>query len=753
MANPFVLDKSEYKRDLDLLKGYFSQNTLFLHKMTGQPKDRCLQSVRRQVSRGGKFPIKDPNMLILRKESPGNRVKGETTFLNYIKEVTHTNRILSPSMVCYERPEVLKSPTALFVEVGIAGRKKAKNEMFRARTDGNKTLDKIKNSEQNAKKIAINSLSGMHGFAGNILFVKSGHSSLTSMCRTATGYGNANNERLLAGSRHYWSVDIALANMLSLIDTQPLDEYQAAMDACGLVYPTVDETAACIKRSTDLYWRAPKQSAKLYAFIEKLSPIERAVIVYTGDMYHITQLNDGFMRGFMDSIIKYDPYTDDNRFEFHDKPADYLDSIDGDTVILATYLNADILANADLGKENKTFDVPKLIKMERWDDLRIIAKTAYNIVNSLDKYFQFIRVFLTPKSLPPTVANIKGILRRVVLASDTDSTIFTTQEWVEWYTGNNLRTKEGDGIWYTTTYIACQCIIHVLAMFSANMGVSPYDLHRLSMKNEYAFPVFALTSRAKHYYAFMSCQEGKVYEKYDMEIKGVALRSSAVPIDVIKRAKELMTEVLTTADEGRQFSLNYLYNIVWEWEQDIYASIKRGEHRYLKSGQIQESYANMETSNYRHFIMWNEVFGPKYGMVDKPPYSIIKVPLRVKNKTDMNDWMRHIDGVDQQFGDRMVKYCVDKGRDQIATLLLPQQILAGGGMPPEVMEFIDIRRLTYEILESFYMIMESVGIFQVDSKYVRLISDIYQPEDKPNLLPPPTDQNSIIHEGEESWVN
>ena len=751
MANAFVLDKTEYKRDLDLLKGYFSQNTLFLHKMTGQPRERCLQSVRRQVSRGGKFPIKDPNMLILRKESPGNRVKGETTFLNYIKEVTHTNRILSPSMVCYERPEVLKSPTALFVEVGIAGRKKAKNEMFRARTDGNKTLDKIKNSEQNAKKIAINSLSGMHGFAGNILFVKSGHSSLTSMCRTATGYGNANNERLLAGSRHYWSVDIALANMLSLIDTQPLDEYQAAMDACGLVYPTVAETAACIKRSTDLYWRAPKQFAKLREFIEKLSPIERAVIVYTGDMYHITQLNDKFMRGFMDSIIKYDPYTDTSAYEFHDKPAEYLDSIDGDTATLATYLNADLLKNADMGKENKTFDIAKLAKLERWDDLRIIAKTAYNIVNSLDAHFQFIRVFLTPKSLPPTVANIKGILRRVVLASDTDSTIFTTQEWVEWYTGSNTRTKEGDGIWYTTTFIACQCIIHVLAMFSANMGVSLHDLHRLSMKNEYAFPVFALTSRAKHYYAFMSAQEGKVYEKYDMEIKGVALRSSAVPIDVIKRAKELMTEVLTTADEGRQFSLNYLYHIVWEWEQDIYASIKRGEHRYLKSGQIQESYANMETSNYRHFILWNEVFGPKYGMVDKPPYSIIKVPLRVKNKTDMNDWMKHIDGVDQQFGDRMVKYCVDKGRDQIATLLLPQQILAGGGMPPEVMEFIDIRRLTYEILESFYMIMESVGIFQVDSKYVRLISDIYQPEDQENLLPPPTDQNSVILEGDESW--
>lgn len=72
-----------------------------------------------------------------------------------------------------------------------------------ARTAEDKVLEKIKDAEQNAKKIAINSLSGMHGFTGNILYVKSGHSSLTSMCRSATGYGNANNEKLLAGSRHY----------------------------------------------------------------------------------------------------------------------------------------------------------------------------------------------------------------------------------------------------------------------------------------------------------------------------------------------------------------------------------------------------------------------------------------------------------------------------------------------------------------------------------------------------------------------
>lgn len=740
MENPFVLSKPEYKRDLNLLKGYFNQNVIFLNKMTGASREKCLKSIQRNLSKTGKFPIKDPDVLMLRQESPGNRVKETSTLLNYIQEVTDTNRILSPSMVCYERPEVLKSPTAQFVEVGIASRKKAKAEQFRAKINGDKVLEKIKNSEQNAKKISINSLSGMHGFAGNILYVKSGHSSLTSMCRTATGYGNANNERLLAGARHYWSVDIALSNMLSLIDSQPADEFAKAIEECNLVYPSVEDTIDCIKRSTDMYWRNAKQFQNLIDFIERLDPVERAIVVYTGDLYHIAKLNDAYVRSFFDEIIKYDPVSATETFE---DPKGFLDKQDGDTVTLAIYLNAEMMRGTSMDK---------LKEAGRTADLEVLCRTVSKIQGTLQNYFTFIRVFLTPKSLPPTVANIRGILRHVVLASDTDSTIFTTQDWVEWYTGSNQRNKEGDGIWYTATYIACQCIVHVLAMFSANMGVSPHDLHRLSMKNEYAFPTFALTSRAKHYYAQRSAQEGNVYAESDMEIKGVALRSSAVPPAVIARAKKLMEEVLEKVDAGEQFELNYLYHLVWEWEQDIYTSIKKGQHKYLKTGQIQESYANLEQSNYRHYIMWNEVFGPKYGMVDKPPYSIIKVPLRIKNKTDMKDWMNHIEKVDSAMAGRMAIYCTEKARDTIATLLLPNSILSGTGMPDEIMEFIDIRRLTYEILESFYMILESIGIFQVDSKYVRLISDVYTPPGEVNEIPLPTDQNSAIGEGDESWA-
>lgn len=749
MENPFVLPKEAYVRDLDLMRGYFEQNSLFLQRMTGKPEEQVMSFLKTALSRGGKFPIRDPNMLVLKQESPGNRVQSEISMLEYVREVTDTKRILSPSMVCYENPNVLKSPSAKFVESGIAGRKKAKNEMFVARVAGDEVLEKIKDAEQNAKKIGINSLSGMHGFSGNILYVKSGHSSLTSMCRSATGYGNANNERLLAGSRHYHTPTIALANMLALITSQPHAEFEQAMEHCGFVYPTVEETAACIRRSTDLYWRNPNKFQQIVDFIVRLSPLERAIVVYTGDLYHIAQLNDQFVRTFMDKLIKFDPDTCNISI---DDPYKFLQgkTVDDDTKVLATYLNAEY-------SRGENFD--SLKEKGNIEALRRIAQTAVNVQNVLQEYFTFIRVFLTPVQLCPTVANIKGILRRVVLASDTDSTIFTTQDWVTWYTGNSARTKEGDGIWYTTTYIACQCIVHVLAKLSANMGVIKEDLHRLTMKNEYAFPVFTLTSRAKHYYAFMSCREGNVYSEYDMEIKGVALRSSTVPPAIIKKAKAMMKEVMTRADENRQFTLEELYHTVWTLEQDIYTSIKKGEHTYLKSAQIQESYNNMnkddpfkEKTNYRHYHMWETIFAPKYGHVESPPFSVIKVPLAINNKTDMQTWLTEAEKIDPEFAARLKDYKERSGRDMIPTLMLPLSILAGTGMPEEVMCMIDIRRLTYEILESFYMILESLGVFQVDSNYVRLISDIYTPSNEVNLQPAPTAANSTLDEDDEEFL-
>jgi len=721
-VNHFVLPVDKYKRDLNLVGAYVKQTATLLHKQTGRPYEECEQFVKDCIRPGGQFALKDPKVFSLEQVTPGNRERVDRTFLGYVGEVVNTNRILSPSMVCYERPEVIKSTSAAFIEGGINERKVAKKEMFIAGQKGDKVLEYIKDCEQNAKKIAINSVSGMHGFSGNILYVKSGHSSLTSMCRTATGYGNANNERFITGSRHYWSSDIVEANIATIITNTDYDLLQETLDHYQIVIPSVADTMACIRRSTELYWRNEGEMNRLQQLVEKLTDLERAAFVYSGDLYHLAKFNDTLVRGFMDKMICPADLP---------KPADpdaVLKSLDSDLTSFVNYLNAHILDTYKDEEGKVQSKTHKWVKENDPEGYMTLAGTAQNLLNVLDEYALLIRGLWVPKHMPPTVANIKSIIRRTALASDTDSTIFTTQEWVMWYTGSYKRTKKGDGIWYAMTYLTTQCIIHVLAQFSANMGVSPADLHRLSMKNEYAFPVFSLTARAKHYFAYMSAREGNVYSEYHSEIKGVALRSSAVPPHVIKRAKEFMLEILSTADKGEQFDLDYVYNLVWEMEQDIFQSIEKGEGKYLKTGQIKETYKNMDSSPYQHYLLWEEVFAPRYGSTPAPPYSIIKVPLEINNKTDMKNWLDSIE--DRALAKRFMKYLDARGKTEMSTLLLPMAVLGSSGMPKEILQVVNSRKLAFEILESFYMLLESLGLYQVDSNYIRMISDIYHPNSK-----------------------
>lgn len=66
MNNPFVLTADEYKRDINLLRSYVAQNTLFLSTMTDQPIERCREFVIRQIKPEGQFPVKDPAVLSVR---------------------------------------------------------------------------------------------------------------------------------------------------------------------------------------------------------------------------------------------------------------------------------------------------------------------------------------------------------------------------------------------------------------------------------------------------------------------------------------------------------------------------------------------------------------------------------------------------------------------------------------------------------------------------------------------------------------
>lgn len=699
--NPFLLPLDEYNRNLDVRQGYIEQTAKYISLQLKKPLAECLDYVKKETRRGGKFEFKDPQMLQLVRKGPGHREPEETTFLGYVNEVIDTNRILSPSMVIYERPEVEKSVTAEWQDDNIAARKRSKKRMFVLKQEGDVLGSQLADYDQNARKIRINSVSGMRGFEGNPLFIATGHSSLTSLCRAAAGYGNATVERFLAGSRHYHTPEIAKANIVAVCTIEKRAAFADVIDKYGINYPTVDQVCKMIARSTDLYWSDETENAIIRSAVEGMTALERAIFCYSGDMYHLAQYNDQVIRDMLTTLIAID---------ISDVPDvvtdDVIKGMDPTDLAYVNALCATILRGS-------TYDRVKANDPAGW---QTIGKVAWKVQQGLNHYADFITMFFATSHLPPTVASLKSIQRRVCLAADTDSSIFTCEGWVEWYSGNLMRGEEQDRIWYLATYMVCQCIAHSLAKLSTNIGVEKSQTFRLAMKNEYAFPQFALTNLAKHYYSTMSMREGNVYKELEMETKGVELRGSTSQKHILKATADLMESTLHAVNEGKKLNAGEVLLKVANSELDCVRSILRGEYTFLKSDNIKPDSKKMP-----YHELWQDVFGPKYGKMTEPPYACVKLSLDLGNQTALKAWLADLE--DREFAERMALWCSRYNRKDLNTILLPTQAIRQCGLPIEIQQAANIRKLAYQINSGFYRILESMGLFIVDRNNLRLVYD------------------------------
>lgn len=699
--NPFLNAPSEYRRDIDVRKGYIRQTAKYLSLQMQLPYETCLEYVVKETRPGGKFPFKDPEMEMLRKKRPGERVLESTSFLGYIDEIIDSGRIVSPSLVVYERPEVLKSVTAEWQDDNIAARKRSKKEMFRLKQIGELVKSQLADYDQNARKIRINSVSGMRGFKGNPLFLASGHPSLTSFCRAAAGYGNGTVERFLGGSRHYHSPEVAKANLLAILCIENKEKYQRVIDKYEIVYPSVDDVCRMVHRSTSLYWHMPHESELIENMIRGMTDLERAIVCYSGDMFHLAELNPGLVRRFMGDMIATD---------LSDAPdvvtEEVLDGMDATDIAYVNALCANILKGS----------THELISKEDPEGWQVVGKTAWKIKVTLEQYSDLIQGLFVPKHLPPTVASLKSIKRRCCLAADTDSSIFTTEEWVRWYTGDFARGEVEDRIWYLATYMVCQCIAHSLATMSGNIGVEESMIFRTAMKNEYAFPQFALTNLAKHYYSTMSMREGNVYKKLELEVKGVELRGSTSQRHILDAQSALMWDVLNAVNEGRKLNAGKILRDIAESEMDTIRSIMRGEYTFLRGDSIKP-----ESKKMPYHELWQEVFAPKYGFSVEPPYPCVKVSTELVNKTALKTWLSEIE--DKALAERMAVWLDKYKRSDLKTILLPTQAIRGKGLPIEIQDAANVRKLAYQINSGFYRILESLGLFIVDRNNHRLVYD------------------------------
>jgi hypothetical protein len=705
--DPFYLPDDFYTRDLDQLTPYIDDSALYLSIMTKRPIEQCKKYVQSQLGPGGKFEIVDPEVIFLHRESPGNRVKKVTTLSKYMQVVAKQRYIMTPTFTSYLHPDKKESILAKYIKTELDNRSANKKLMFKHQNAGNKLMEGIYKNRQNRNKIKCNSMSGAQGTKSSVLVNKSAHSTLTTICRSASSNTNANVERYLTGNRHYWSVDTTINNIVNIVRRSDYNLIRLAIDFHELVYPTVDDTLFAIKRCTDLYWRDPNDWIRIVQLINNLTPIQRAAYLYTGDLYSLAKLNRDTIYALFTGLTTVAKEPIDN-------PSDWMKKLGEDEFAMLGIICGEYLTGFKDGLKDDA--VPTS------EHYPIIGATAKLIIETVQSYGLIIRAFWMTKNIPSSMALFPESIRRSVIASDTDSSIFTTQDWTKWYVGQLDFTDESFKISAATTYLCSRLTAHTLCVMSGNIGVATKHLRMLEMKNEYAFKMFSLTSMGKHYFAAMAAQEGKVLSKFKWEVKGATLKNSKAPTDIMQDSDKLIKDIGVTIMSGKKLKLLPILKDIATKEINIMQSIKSGSVEYFSRAQIKDASSyKTENSPYLQYELWDVVFGPKYGKAPPPPYGAIKVSINTDTAAKFGLWLTTLD--DRELADRFRMWMELRNKNNITTLYLPVGVVQQTGIPKELIPVMNIRNMVLGIMKSYYLVLESLGYYILNDEITRLVSD------------------------------
>lgn len=707
-----MLHESEYVRKQNIVGRWLEAGSIYCSRLTGTSQQQAADYIRNNFGEKRKYNINSPEMQYAYSESRGNKVLGTTTLWEYAKDVIDKDYLMAPSMTSYYPLVDKVTLTVPFLKEQSDRRNILKKIKLDALADKDFHKADSADAGQNTVKRYMNSVSGAYTVVSTTLFNFSGHSSLTSTCRVGTSYANSSNERFLGGLRHYHCVDVVIAAIVAVTQYAPLEETAAVMKKYNLHYPTVDEVMLMIERSAKRYFRSTNGMNQIRKYAELMTPDERASLMYTSDIYHLEIYNPVFAR----MLLRAPAEEPKHQVSSYDEANAILKVTDSETLFLSRYLCGDAL---------KGVKWDNAVKLEEHRSTYFrVASVAKHVSEFIESISDYINAFLVPRVLPQSIYRIASARRRSAIYSDTDSTLSTGQHQVKLISPDNLFSKEGWETGYITSYYACQQLPHLHAMMSANLGIKGKDRFTFQMKNEYYIPLMGLTGRVKHYYYWASSQEGTIFDEFDTVMKGVSLRG-ITSSDLVKQKFEEYVEMVLnkvmyegglTATEAMQPVLDVYHAIVED--------IRKSGYQYLRSTEVKdtEAYTKKEEDvNVKNRNLWNEVFTPNYQPTPEPPYQALNLSIEIRNKAKLELWVESM--ADKELGLRMKEYVTREMGGSITTIRIPEQSISEKGIPEELLSVLDLRKLTTSIMLPFYIVLESLGIYFMNEKLTRIISD------------------------------
>jgi len=693
--NPFVRENiKDYKQFVNPLEEYRNGCAKYVSKRTGLSEEESRYYVDEVLK---KSSIRNPKVEYYEREDNFDKYKKTSTLLSYLSSSKKNKDVIAPSLTMYLNSSRLDSFQKKFIINNLSKRTEAKKKMFDAKSEGRKDDFIYFNVLQKILKIFNNSLSGAYAITSTVLYNPSAHYTLTGITRSVASIGNAVTEMLVSGNRYYKDFDSVINSITMTISYVDLDSVERVINKYKLHYPTVDEVLETILFSSRLYWKSNKLESEIYEYLKTLTKVELAAFTYVNDFYHIRKYNDKFARLLLGSLSKK------CKGDYNDSDYSILKEVDEFVLNTAYHICVREF-------EGKKVDFEK---MKNTPEMDILVSTVKNIDKMLHILEDFIKTFFSTNITPINIADVKDMLRRSIILSDTDSTCGSYGEYVRWYYGKDLITPEATALSASIMMINGEVIGHYLKVFSANMNVEEKVRDILAMKNEFYWPTMVPANVSKHYYAGVKIQEGVVAENLDRELKGVHLHANKIPIELKERNLKIIDDIQSTLNRNEKLNVYEIMRKVADTELELLEKLKslnpypllkssiKPEDAYKKSG---------EESKYRYHKFWNNVFANKYDTMHEPRYSTYELPVILKGKKNINNFKNS--NIDSDLKDNFFIEMNKSFKDGMSTLSLPQDMLDMYGIPEELREIIDYKRCVELAMKPFYIVLETIGFYK-----------------------------------------
>lgn len=634
-----------------------------------------------------------------------------------ISKITHefSNKLISTSGTIYETPNLLQSFLKGMIDDTTANRKKEKKLMLKAKKDGDKIAEVFHNNLQATFKIENNSKYGAFGSLFNFLTDIGNLNAVTSISRyfVMTSYAHA--ERFLESNFYFRTVEQVINHLINCLRYGPTDEdiVKVINQYEWLYKPTHEDVKKFIIDSLRDYNHSDDVTS-IESFIDKLSSERLTFVYYMSNLKHLAIINEEYFRSWFDKFFSIPEYGDLSDIDEND-----LATLDGDLITLLATVHQELLPRNKNGNSISIFDCitldPELSKK-----LFIIGK---HMEKMLDDIQPLIDIFNNHNVGIGSLVEHKYMYRDAVALSDTDSIIFTTRSWVEWYTHSNKVTQQAYNINASIVYFLSKATANILAHLSIAFGASKEEVFKMNMKNEFMMPILIVTPLKKHYASTLAVQEGVFFGEHRLDLKGVGLRGSNFSASLTNFVTWFTNILAKEIEDVGHIKITKYMIYAMMLERYILDSLHKYETTFLTIEPVknERDYKEPEKSIYFNYKLWEEVFAEKYGHIQIPTKCFVLPLLDVSSQSYSFYLNREYPVIFEKLSNFTTQY-PKKEITRIPLNPLNNQI------PEELVKVTDLRSIIYSNLKPLYLLLNCFGICTGADKNKNqktLLSDIY----------------------------